>query len=357
MSNLNLHANLNMKVSRFDFDLPPELLAEYPTKKRDASKLMVIDRKTGNIEHRFFYNIPDYFGKDDLLVRNNTKVKPVRYLAKKEHLKGARLEVLLIKHLSGSLYEAFIDPLKKVKVGSVLLFGDGELSAEVVRISDQRYVHLNFVKPGTIEKQEKLLRGLGKMPIPRYIKRKPEKLDQERYQTVFAREETALAAPTSALHFTEELFGKLEKKGTQICDLTLEIGLGTFNPVYAESIADHQMHSESFTIPEKTAACINQHKQANKRVIALGTTSIRATESAFKNSRVISGHFSTDIFIYPPYNFKVADALITNFHTPRSTLLMLVSAFGEYDLIMKAYREAINKKYRFYSYGDAMMIV
>jgi len=318
---------------------------------------MVVNRKTGKIEHRFFYDIHEYFDKDDLLIRNNTKVKPVRYLARKEHLKGAQLEVLLIKYLSGSLYEAYIDPLKKVKEGSIILFGEGFLRAEIVKITDQRYVHLRFVAPIAITEQEALLRLLGKMPIPRYIKRKPEALDQERYQTVFAKEESALAAPTSALHFTQKLFDKIENKGTQIYDLSLEIGLGTFNPVYAENIMDHQMHHETFTIPQATASCINKHKRANKRVIALGTTSIRATESAYKNGCVQSGIFSTNIFIYPPYEFKVADALITNFHTPRSTLLMLVSAFGGYDLIMKAYQKAIENNYRFYSYGDAMMIV
>jgi S-adenosylmethionine:tRNA ribosyltransferase-isomerase len=332
-------------------------LAEYPAAKRDASKLMVVHRATGKIEHRHFYDIHEYFDRNDLLVRNNTRVKPVRFLARKEHLKGAQLEVLLIKHLSGSLYEAYIDPLKKIKEGSILLFGEGLLKAIVVKIFDQRYVHLDFLTPEKIEDREALLRKLGKMPIPRYIKRKPEEIDQERYQTVFAKEESALAAPTSALHFTQDLFDKITQKGTQICDLSLEIGLGTFNPVYAENITDHEMHRESFTIPFKTAEAINQHKKSGKRVIALGTTSIRATESAYKNDSVQSGRFSTDIFIYPPYEFKVADALITNFHTPRSTLLMLVSAFAGYDLIMKAYREAIANNYRFYSYGDAMLII
>jgi len=346
-----------MTVSDFDFKLPPELLAEYPTDKRDGSKLMVINRKTGEIKHSHFYNITEYLNENDLLVRNNTKVKAVSFLARKETLKGALLKVLLIKQLTNTVYEAYIDPLKKVKKNSIIVFGEGQLKARLIKIVDQRFVHLEFIEPENAINQQSLLLELGQMPIPPYLRRKPEALDLDRYQTVFAEEENALAAPTSALHFTNEIFNQLKKKGTKICDLTLEIGLGTFNPVYGEVIESHDMHNEKYTISEETALEINNHKKENKRVVALGTTSIRATESAYKNGELQSGSKSTNIFIHPPYEFKIADALITNFHTPRSTLLMLVSAFGGYDLIMKAYKEAIENKYRFYSYGDSMLII
>jgi S-adenosylmethionine:tRNA ribosyltransferase-isomerase len=344
-----------MKVSDFDFFLPKELLAEYPASKRDASKLMLVDRKTGSITHHHFHEIAQFFKKGDLLLRNSTKVKSVRFLAKKEKMKGASLEVLLLRHIKGTCYEAFIDPLVKVKEGSTLLFGEGEFTAVLSRIIEQRTVELNF--NSSPEELEVLLKKHGKMPLPRYIKRKPEEIDFTRYQTVYAEKETALAAPTSGLHFTKELFEDLRKKGVEIQDFNLEIGLGTFNPVYAEEIQEHQMHSEHFSISEETAAAVNLKKEKGERIIALGTTSIRASESAFKNGLLKGGEFDTEIFIYPPYQFQVADALITNFHTPRSTLLMLVCAFGGYDLIMRAYKEAIKNKYRFYSYGDSMMIV
>ena len=344
-----------MKVSDFDFSLPKELLAEYPVDKRDGSKLMLVDRKKGSISHHHFYEIAQFFKGDDLLLRNSTKVKSVRFLAKKENLKGASLEVLLLRHIKGACYEAFIDPLVKVKEGSILLFGEGEFTAVLSKIIEQRTVELVFDAP--VEELELLLKKHGKMPLPRYIKRKPEEIDFSRYQTVYADKETALAAPTSGLHFTKELFEELQAKGVEIQDFNLEIGLGTFNPVYSEEIKEHQMHSEHFSISEETAGAVNLKKEKGERVVALGTTSIRASESAFKEGKLLSGSFDTEIFIYPPYQFQVADALITNFHTPRSTLLMLVCAFGGYDLIMRAYEEAIKHKYRFYSYGDSMMIV
>jgi len=344
-----------MKVSDFDFKLPSELLAEFPSPKRDASKLMLIDRSKGSISHHHFHEIPQFFRKGDLLLRNSTKVKPVRFLARKEHAKGAKLEVLLLRLINHSSYEAFIDPLVKVKVGSSILFGDGEFSGIITAIFDQRSVELAFNHSG--EDLEILLRKHGKMPIPRYIKRKPDEVDFDRYQTVYADKETALAAPTSGLHFTHELFNEIQNKGVEISDFNLEIGLGTFNPVYVDEVLDHKMHSEHFTISKQTAQKVNLQKEKGERVIALGTTSIRASESAFKNGLVQAGDFDTEIFIYPPYQFQVADALITNFHTPRSTLLMLVCAFGGYDLIMHAYQEAIRNNYRFYSYGDSMMIV
>jgi len=344
-----------MKVSDFDFKLPSELLAEFPSPRRDASKLMLIDRSKGSISHHHFHEIPQFFRKGDLLLRNSTKVKPVRFLARKEHAKGAKLEVLLLRLINHSSYEAFIDPLVKVKVGSSILFGDGEFSGIITAIFDQRSVELAFNHSG--EDLEILLRKHGKMPIPRYIKRKPDEVDFDRYQTVYADKETALAAPTSGLHFTHELFNEIQNKGVEISDFNLEIGLGTFNPVYVDEVLDHKMHSEHFTISKQTAQKVNLQKEKGERVIALGTTSIRASESAFKNGLVQAGDFDTEIFIYPPYQFQVADALITNFHTPRSTLLMLVCAFGGYDLIMHAYQEAIRNNYRFYSYGDSMMIV
>lgn len=344
-----------MKVSDFDFQLPKKLLAEYPTEKRDASKLMVIDRKHGTIHHHLFHDIPRFFNDDDLLVRNTTKVKAVRFLARKEHSNGAKLEVLLLENKNHNSFEAFVDPLVKVKVGSTLLFGDGAFRATITNIIEQRSVMIEFDRSG--EDLERVLKTHGKMPIPRYIKRKPAAIDSARYQTVYADKETALAAPTSGLHFTSELLSELDSKGVQMADLNLEIGLGTFNPVYVEDTEEHRMHSERYHISAEVAEKINRFKAQNKRVIALGTTSIRATESAFSGGSLQSGDFETDIFIHPPYTFQVADALITNFHTPRSTLLMLVCAFGGYDLIMRAYQEAIKENYRFYSYGDSMMIV
>ena len=344
-----------MKVSDFDFHLPKELLAEYPVEKRDASKLMLVDRKNKSISHHYFYEIAEFFRSNDLLVRNSTKVKAVRYLANKESIKGARLEVLLLRNIDSTSYEAFIDPLVKVKVGSKICFAQGEFEGVITSIIAQRSVIIKFDYPG--DQLHVLLSKHGKMPIPRYIKRKPEEQDFDRYQTVYAKNESALAAPTSGLHFTKDLFSELEEKGVRITDLNLEIGLGTFNPVYVDEIEEHEMHIEKFQISKETAGLINDHKAAKNRVVALGTTSIRSTEAALNNGLVASGDFETNIFIYPPYDFKVADALITNFHTPRSTLLMLVCAFGGYDLIMRAYQEAIKENYRFYSYGDSMMIV
>lgn len=346
-----------MKVSDFDFYLPAELLAEYPAERRDHSRLMVVNRKSGEIHHRYFYEIDAYFRPGDLLVRNNTRVKPVRYKVRKSGPKGALLELLLLKNTGKGIWQVFIDPLKKVREKTRLIFGEGELTAEIVRIEQRRYAYIRFLNPDDEREQEKLLKKLGQMPIPRYIKRFPEALDAERYQTVFASVENALAAPTSALHFTGSLFESLKNKGVNITDLTLAIGQGTFNPVWTERIEDHRMHSESFSISPETAELINLQKAKGKRVVALGTTVVRATESAFVNGEVQSGEFETDIYIYPPYRFRVADVLITNFHTPRSTLLMLVSAFAGYDLMMKAYSEAIRRKYRFFSYGDAMMII
>jgi S-adenosylmethionine:tRNA ribosyltransferase-isomerase len=344
-----------MKVSDFDFHLPKELLAEYPAEKRDASKLMLVDRKNKSISHHHFYEIAEFFRSNDLLVRNSTKVKAVRYLANKESVKGARLEVLLLRNIDSTSYEAFIDPLVKVKVGTKICFARGEFEGVITKIIAQRSVIIKFDYPG--DQLHVLLSKHGKMPIPRYIKRKPEEQDFDRYQTVYAKNESALAAPTSGLHFTKDLFSELEDKGVSITDLNLEIGLGTFNPVYVDETAEHEMHTEKFQISKETADLINDYKAAKNRVVALGTTSIRSTEAAFVNGQVASGDFETNIFIHPPYDFKVADALITNFHTPRSTLLMLVCAFGGYDLIMQAYQEAIKKNYRFYSYGDSMMIV
>lgn len=346
-----------MNVSDFDFDLPKNLLAEYPAQQRDHSRLMLVDRKKETISHHFFYDIPSFFDSDDLLIRNNVKVKANRYLCRKNHPKGARLEVLLIQQINPNRWQAFIDPLKKVQIGTRIIFKDQELVAEIESIKDQRTAFLHFIQPIDFSRLDDLLRQNGLMPIPRYIQRKPEPFDHERYQTIYAKEESGLAAPTSGLHFTPKLFDNLLEKGVTINDLTLDIGLGTFNPVYAEAISDHVMHKEGFFIPSETAQAINSHLQLKKRIVALGTTSIRSMESAYEKKQLNAGPFETDIFIYPPYKFNVAGALITNFHTPKSTLLMLVCAFGGYSLIMKAYEEAVRSNYRFYSYGDAMMII
>ena len=346
--------------SDFYYDLPEELIAQDPLLKRDDSRLLVMDKVSGEIKHDSFFNIGSYLTPDDLLVLNDTRVIPARLLGIKEDT-GASCEILLLKNKGGDVWETLVRPGKKLRKGAFVSFGDGKLRARIMDIlpDGNRLVH--FTYDGI---WEEVLDSLGEMPLPPYIKHKLK--DKERYQTVYARFEGSAAAPTAGLHFTEELLKEIEGKGTGIAYVTLHVGLGTFRPVKEENILDHHMHSEWYSIPNKTADRINAvHSRGKGRVICVGTTSCRTIESAAvkgkgaistEDIRVEPGSGDTDIFIYPGYDFKVTDALITNFHLPESTLLMLVSALGGYDNIMKAYREAVRERYRFFSFGDAMFI-
>jgi len=349
-----------MKLSAFKFNLPKELLAEHPAKNRDESRLMVVDRKTGKIQHKVFKDIINYFDDGDVMLFNDTKVFPARMYGNKEKT-GAKIEVFLLRELNAEsrLWDVLVDPARKIRIGNKLYFGDNDaLVAEVIDNTTSRGRTLRFLFDGTYEEFRKCLYDMGETPLPKYIKRKVEDSDIERYQTVFASNEGAVAAPTAGLHFSRELLKRLEIKGVDLEYLTLHVGLGTFRMVEVEDLTKHKMESEEVIIPGTTADKINKAKDAKKRVCAVGTTVMRAMETSVS----VSGHLNpysgwTNKFIFPPYDFSVANCMITNFHMPESTLLMMVSAFGGYDLIMKAYKEAIKEKYQFYSYGDAMLIL
>jgi len=350
-----------VKLSEFDYNLPKELIAQYPSKERDGSRLLVLHKDTGRIEHRVFRDIVEYFRKGDLLVLNNTRVVPARLLGRKET--GGRVEALVldvseeckVKSEKHSL-EVLLKPARGCNVGSKLIFGNGELKAEISSIKDGRRF-LRFQCNGDFEG---LLERLGKMPLPPYIKRQPESSDRDRYQTIYASKKGAVAAPTAGLHFTEDILSRVSEKGTDIEYVTLHVGYGTFKPVKCEDITGHKMEKEYFEVKNEV---IEKLKNRVGRTIAVGTTTCRALEAIIPclESR-ITNHESrysgwTNLFIYPGYEFKAVDALLTNFHLPRTTLLMLVSAFCGRELLLKAYREAIAKQYRFYSYGDAMLII
>jgi S-adenosylmethionine:tRNA ribosyltransferase-isomerase len=349
-----------MKLSAFKFNLPKELLAEYPSKNRDESRLMVVDRKTGKIQHKVFKDIINYFDDGDVMLFNDTKVFPARMYGNKEKT-GAKIEVFLLRELNAEsrLWDVLVDPARKIRIGNKLYFGENDsLVAEVIDNTTSRGRTLRFLFDGTYEEFRKCLYDMGETPLPKYIKRKVEETDAERYQTVFASNEGAVAAPTAGLHFSRELLKRLEIKGVDLEHLTLHVGLGTFRMVEVEDLTKHKMESEEVIITENTAQRINKAKDAKKRVCAVGTTVMRAIETSVS----VSGHLNpytgwTNKFIFPPYDFSVANCMITNFHMPESTLLMMVSAFGGYDLINKAYKEAIKEKYNFYSYGDAMLIL
>ena len=330
-----------MKLSDFDYNLPKELIAQHPSGKRDESKLLVLHRKAGKIEHKIFKDIVGYLSKDDLVLLNDTKVVPARLFGKKET--GGKVEALLLHKDREGEHEVLLKPARGCRVGSRLIFGDGRLKAEISRVENGRRF-LKFERNGNFEE---LLDELGEMPLPPYIKRDNIALDNERYQTVYAAKKGAIAAPTAGLHFTKDLLGQISEKGVDIDYITLHVGYGTFKPVKCEDITGHKMEKEYFQIDNKVIEKINARKQ---RTIAVGTTTCRAIET------LRAGGW-TDLFIYPPYEFKAVDALLTNFHLPRTTLLMLVSAFCGRELLSRAYREAIDKKYRFYSYGDAMLIL
>ena len=349
-----------MKLSAFKFNLPKELLAEYPAKTRDESRLMVVDRKTKKITHKKFKDIINYFDDGDVMIMNDTKVFPARMYGNKEKT-GAKIEVFLLRELNteSRLWDVLVDPARKIRIGNKLYFGDNDsLVAEVIDNTTSRGRTLRFLYDGPYDEFRQMLYNLGETPLPKYIKRKAEESDKERYQTIFAKNEGAVAAPTAGLHFSRELMKRLEIKGVNFGYVTLHVGLGTFRIVEVEDLTKHKMDSEEIIIPESTTTIVNKAKDAKKRVCAVGTTVMRGIETSVS----VSGHLNpykgwTNKFIFPPYDFSVADCMITNFHMPESTLLMMTCAFGGYDLVMKAYKEAIKEKYRFYSYGDAMLIL
>lgn len=341
-----------MKTSDFYFDLPKELIAQDPLEDRSSSRLLKLDRKSGEIEHRHFTDIVDYLKPGDLLVLNNTKVIPARLLGTKEET-GAHVEVFLLKRVSEDTWETLVKPGKKLKPGTFVTFGDGILRAEILETLDDGGRKVKFYFDGIFEE---ILDKLGEMPLPPYITHKL--LDKDRYQTVYAKHEGSVAAPTAGLHFTNELLSKVKESGVDIAYVTLHVGLGTFRPVKVDDVTNHVMHSESYIISKETADKINNTKKSGGRVICVGTTSVRTLESAaLDDGTVPQASGDTSIFIYPGYKFKVLDGLITNFHLPESTLVMLVSAFAGKEHVLNAYEQAVNEKYRFFSFGDAMMII
>ena len=341
-----------MDIELFDYDLPEELIAQTPLKKRDTSRLMVLDKETGDVEHKHFYDILDYLKPGDVLVRNNTKVIPARLYGLKEET-GGHVEVLLLKDLHDDLWECLVGNAKIVKLGTVITFGDGRLKAQCTEIREEGIRIFKMIYDGIFYE---ILDQLGIMPLPPYIKEKLN--DPDRYQTVYAKVEGSAAAPTAGLHFTEELLQKVREKGVEILDVTLHVGLGTFRPVKVENVLEHHMHSEFYVIDEEAANTINETKANGGKIVSVGTTSTRTLETvADENGHVRACSGWTDIFIYPGYKFKVVDRLITNFHLPESTLLMLVSALYDREKILEAYKIAVEEKYRFFSFGDAMLIL
>ena len=340
-----------MKVTEFDYELPEELIAQTPIKKRDESRLMVLNRKEQTIEHKIFKDIIDYLKPGDVLVRNNTKVIPARLYGKKET--GAKVEFLLLNNIEGDIWESIVRPGNKLHVGAKVIFGDGILEAEILEVMPGGTRKVEFKYDGIFNE---ILDKIGLMPLPPYIHESLK--EKDRYQTVYAKYNGSAAAPTAGLHFTPELLEKIQEKGVEIANVTLHVGIGTFRPVKEDTVEAHKMHSEHFYIKQEDVDKINKAKKEGKRVIAVGTTSCRVLESiADENTGMVKPiEDDTEIFIYPGYKFKCIDGLITNFHLPQSTLLMLVSALAGKEFIMKAYNEAVNEKYRFFSFGDAMFI-
>lgn len=338
-----------MKTSDFDYYLPEELIAQTPLKDRSSSRLLVLDKDSGNIEHKHFYNIIDYLNNGDILVRNNTKVIPARIFGTKKET-GAHVEVLLLKQME-DCYECLVGNAKVVKVGTEIIFSE-RLKAICLEVKDEGIRILKFESQGIFLE---VLEEIGNMPLPPYIK--APLIDKERYQTIYAKYNGSAAAPTAGLHFTDEIFEKLKEKGVEVLDVTLHVGLGTFRPVKVDDVKNHKMHKEEFFMSKEVAEKLNKAKQENKRIISVGTTSTRVLETVMnKYGKFIETHEDSDIFIYPGYEFKAIDALITNFHLPKSTLIMLVSALAGKENILNAYNEAVNEKYRFFSFGDAMFI-
>ncbi len=341
-----------MNINEFDYDLPQELIAQTPLEKRDSSRLLIMDKNSGELVHEHFNNIIDYLVPGDVLVLNDTKVIPARLIGIKEET-GAVIEILLLKDMGENKWECLSKPAKRLKIGTIISFGNGELKAKVLEKFDEGLVHIELLYDGILME---ILDRLGTMPLPPYIHEKLK--DQSRYQTVYAKNIGSAAAPTAGLHFTKELLKRIEDKGIIITYVTLHVGLGTFRPVEVENILDHHMHSEFYVMNKETADILNKAKEEGRRIVAVGTTSTRTLETIATNNngRFIATSGNTDIFIYPGYEFKAIDCLITNFHLPKSTLVMLVSALSSRENILNAYKEAINNKYRFFSFGDAMFI-
>jgi S-adenosylmethionine:tRNA ribosyltransferase-isomerase len=348
-----------MKLSKFSFDLPANLIAQDPHKNRDESKLMVLNRATQKIEHKKFKDILDLFEEDDLFIMNNTRVFPARMYGNKEKT-GAKIEVFLLRELNEEhkLWDVLVDPARKIRVGNKLYFGDDDLVAEVVDNTTSRGRTIRFLFDGSKEEFNNIVRKLGETPIPKYIERAVKKEDEERYQTIFATVEGAVAPPTAGLHFSRELMMRMDIKGVKFTELTLHQGLGTFRNVEVEDLSKHKMDSESYSISEHTAALVNATQNTKKRIVAVGSGAMRAIESSVSSTGTLNASTGwTDKFISPVYDFSIANAFITNFHAPESTLMMLATAFGGYDFVIEAYKEAIKKKYNFQCYGDAMLIL
>ena len=349
-----------MKLSDFNYSLPNELLAEFPSENRDESRLMVLNREDNSISHHTFKDLINFFSEDDILVLNNTKVFPARLFGNKEKT-GARIEVFLLRELNEEqrLWDVLVDPARKIRIGNKLYFGDDDsLVAEVIDNTTSRGRTLRFLFDGNYQEFREKLKNLGETPLPKYIKREPVPEDIERYQTIYAKNEGAVAAPTAGLHFSKHLLKKLEIKGVNFAELTLHVGLGTFNPVEVEDLSKHKMDSEELIINDVSVKKVNQALQNKKKVCAVGTTVMRGLESSVSSMRTLNPYNGwTHKFIFPPYDFSIANCMITNFHMPKSTLLMMVSAFADADLIKEAYNVAIKEKYNFYSYGDAMLIL
>ena len=354
---------MRTKLSQFDFELPKELISQYPSKERDESRLMVVNRATGKIEHKVFKDLIDYFDEGDSFIFNNTKVFPARMYGRKEKT-GAKIEVFLLRELNkeARLWDVLVDPARKIRVGNKLYFKDEEdnevLVAEVVDNTTSRGRTIRFFFDGTDEEFRDQLKVLGNTPLPKYINRPAEDIDTERYQTIYAKETGAVAAPTAGLHFSKELMKRLEIKGIDFAEVTLHVGLGTFRSIDVEDLSKHKMDAEYYRITEPAANTVNNSIEAHKKVCAIGTTSMRSIESAVSaNGLLKASEGWTNLFIYPPYEFSIANCMVTNFHLPKSSLVIMIAAFGGLDLIMEAYQEAIKEKYRFYSYGDAMLII
>ncbi|MBX2964019.1 MAG: tRNA preQ1(34) S-adenosylmethionine ribosyltransferase-isomerase QueA [Cyclobacteriaceae bacterium] len=348
-----------MKLSEFKFELPNNLIALRPAENRDESRLMVIHKDSGKIEHKVFKDVVDYFSDGDLLVANDTMVFPARLYGRKEKT-GAKIEVFLLRELNAEmhLWDVLVDPARKIRVGNKLYFGNGDLVAEVIDNTTSRGRTIRFLFDGDAEAFDKVIETLGETPLPKYIKRKVEADDKERFQTIFAKTKGAVSAPTAGMHFTKQLVKRLQLKGVDISNITLHIGLGTFRPVDVEDLTKHKMDSENFIVGSEVVSKVNKALDNKHRVCAIGTTSMRALESAVSaTNRLKVKEGWTDKFIFPPYDFKICNAMITNFHMPESTLLMMAAAFGGFDLVMEAYKVAKKEKYKFLTYGDAMLII
>ena len=351
---------MKYKLSNFNYSLPNERVVDSPCEQRDEAKMMVVDRKTGELEHKQIKDLIDYFNEEDVIVLNNTKVFPARLFASKEKT-GARIEVFLLRELNkkNRLWDVLVDPARKIRIGNKLFFGENdELIAEVIDNTTSRGRTLRFLFDGTHEEFKETLTSLGQTPLPRHIKREPTDLDIERYQTIYAKNEGAVAAPTAGLHFSKSLLKRLEIKGINFSEVTLHVGLGTFSPILVEDLSKHKMESEEIIINKEASEIINKAKINQKKVCSIGTTVMRTLESSVSTKNtVIPFRGWTNKFIFPPFNFRVANCMLTNFHLPKSSLMMQVSAFAGFDLLKIAYKEAIQKKYNFYTYGDAMLII